>query len=497
MTRSRDTSRLAVDGLNIIPFDPEATYGAGTAGNAIKDYGRAITINAAFWGAVADDATDNAAVLQSAIAFIVAQGGGTLFIPAGGAFRIGQALDVTGQSVCIVGDSRFGSIIKQTNLSAPIIESDFNFTQIENLTLIYSGTPLVGATAIRLATTFSTVKNVAVRSSYVGIDVSGSGNMLSDLLLLDYESAGLYAHDCNDLYLGKFVFNAGNETRGALGGIRLVGKVEAFVAVSGDILVGQFSMTCDGPNTLGNRAAYNTFVGVYFDSAANSTAINKMVETEFIGCWWSGGRAGAGSAGSTINDCTSVRFVSCRWFNCGSNGHTHGSTNRRVYYIGCSWESNSVTAGVGVAHGLSIADNSQSVFIDNPDCSNGLYTGQQGYGILIGVGSDKIRIRDGSVEGNLTGGIINGAIAATDVRIVDVIGYRNRSFGTATIPIAATTVNVTHTLVAAPTRVVLTPRGIPNSQFGVTARNSSTFTISQGSAVAGADQLYDWEAFYD
>jgi len=497
MTRSRDTSRLAVDGLNIIPFNPEATYGAGTAGNAIKDYSKAITINAAFWGAVADDATDNHTVLQDALAFIAAQGGGTLFIPAGGTFRIAQALDIPGQSVRIAGETRFGSIVKQTNLSAPMIESDFNFTQIENLTLIYSGTPLAGATAIRLASTFSTVKNVAVRSSYVAIDVSGSGNMLSDLLLLDYESVGLLAHDCNDLYLSDFLFNAGNATRGALGGIRLVGKVEAFVAVSGDILVGQFSMTSDGPNTLGNRAAYNSFVSVYFDSAANSTAINEMVETEFIACWFSGGRSGAGNAGSTINDCTSIRFVSCRWFNCGAAGHTHGATNRRVYYIGCSWESNSATTGPGVAHGLSIADNSQSVFIENPDCSNGLYTGQQGYGIVIGTGSSKIRIRDGSVEGNLTGGILNGSSAANDVRIVDVVGYRNRSYGTATIPIASSSVVVAHTLVATPSRVVLTPRGIPNSRYGATARNGTNFTISQDSAVSGADQLYDWEAFYD
>jgi hypothetical protein len=69
-----------------------------------------------------------------------------------------------------------------------------------------------------------------------------------------------------------------------------------------------------------------------------------------------------------------------------------------------------------------------------------------------------------------------------------------RNSGGGTIAVAASSVTITHGLIAAPARVVITltsaPQGIPY----VSAKTATTFTVTLPAAVAGSAVTFDWTA---
>lgn len=84
-------------------------------------------------------------------------------------------------------------------------------------------------------------------------------------------------------------------------------------------------------------------------------------------------------------------------------------------------------------------------------------------------------------------------LGASDI-ISDNTPYITKTFGTATITASATTVDVTHGLAAAPTRVIITPTtATAGKDYYVSAKDATTFTITIDSA-ADADISFDWQA---
>jgi hypothetical protein len=74
------------------------------------------------------------------------------------------------------------------------------------------------------------------------------------------------------------------------------------------------------------------------------------------------------------------------------------------------------------------------------------------------------------------------------------LGYVTENTGTATITASETTVDVTHGLAAAPTRVILSPTADTDGKaYWVSAKGASTFTITVDSA-SGGDISFDWQA---
>jgi hypothetical protein len=393
-----------------------------------------LQVNAKVFGAKGDGVTDDTAAIQAAIDSLTA--GGEVYFPPG-TYNISAALNLSTQSVVLRGASRFACLIRQTTASAKIVNITANFCGVQGLSFIYSSTPTSGGTAIYVTKSYVTLDDFAVRSAYIGVHFVGSdavAGKVTNFEILDYESIGLYVQSLNDLFVSRFIMNAGNATRGALGGIRLIDKVEAFICSDGDILLGAYSLTTEATSyALGVRPAYNNFTNVFFDSAANSASISKIVETEFVGCWFSNGRSGGGAAGANISTAQGLRFVSCRFFNSGAQGCVVQASVTDIAFIGCSFQSNSVTGGAGVHHGLQFLDNTQQFQVIGCTASNGLYTGTQGYGIFIGSGCDKFVVSGNNVDGNATGGILNGATAATNGIIRDNIGHNPVGLVTPTV----------------------------------------------------------------
>jgi hypothetical protein len=455
-----------------------------TVENKLKDM-----VSVKDFGAVGNNVTDDTAAIQAAITAVGAAGGGTVYFPRG-MYVITSALNLSAQSVVLMGDSRWATLLRQTTLNAGILNITANFCGVKSLSFIYTGgTPTSGATAIYVTRAYVSLEDFVIRSSHTGVHYAGPNAVagkITNFEILDYQSCGLLADGLNDLFVSKFIFNAGNTTRGVLGGIRLVNKVEAFVCSDGDILLGVYSLTMDTPSfAIGGRPAYNNFTNVFFDSGSEPALITKCVETEFVGCWFSNGRSGTGKPGATVSTSNKVRFTNCRFFNSGSNGCRLEASAVNTSFTSCSFESNSVTSGPGVAPGLSVADNTSKFQLVNCTASNGLFFGTQGYGISIGAGCSNYSVIGNNVQGNAEAiGLLDAG--SQPKTIYGNVGFKTVNSGIATINSGETTVVVNHGLDVTPNlKDFLLTRASPSAgsaDLYVTNVTATQFTINTAPA---------------
>lgn len=374
------------------------------------------------------------------------------FVYISGVPKLTAALNITDKTT-LKGAGKFTTTLNQTNLSAKIL----NFTGIRggfsDMALDYAGTPTPGATAVYSSSAGLVANNFHINKCHIGIEVtSGPSQFFSQFNIDNYVSVGIYGHAANDCFFDHFILNAGNATNGALGGIRLVDFVEAFIFSDGDILNGVFPITTAASvYGMGSRPAYCNFINIFFDSAAQPASLDRIVESDFIGCWVSGGRSGAGNPGCELNTTDSIRFTNTRFFNCGSHGCVVQPAAVRTAYIGCSFESNSVTAGPGIAHGLLIATNASDFVVQGCKAHNGLLTGRQGYGIFLGGGtSDRYSIIGNMLAGNATGALA-GKGSGLDITVTGNPGYKTDGYGKASVTLAAGLASIPHGLAVTPT----------------------------------------------
>lgn len=479
--------------------DPEEGVYVPVAGGAYAKRIYSGEINVKWFGAIGDGATINTTAIRAAVVFAEATGN-AVFFPEGSYFIDGEiGLIATGTH--LYGLGKWSTEIVQTNLTEDTFDVSAMFCSISGLTLRSSGTPTAGA-AIRSSGGGAQYNNILIRSCWDGIVFTGGGGQKAqDLDILDYENTAITVTDTNDIYVSSFLFNAGNTTRGRLGGIRLTDKVEAFIVTDGDILLGKYSMTMDAAVFgVGTRPAYNNFTNVFFDSAEQPTQVNDCVETEFLSCWFSGGRSGSGLAGVEVANSQAIRFTNTKFFNNGAQGILVFPSSSDITLTACSAESNSVTAGDGVAHGIQFGDNTQQFQVIGCKSSNGLHPGVQGYGIAIGAGCNDFSIRDNNLIGNATGSILDGTSASTRKTIHGNLGYVTSNEGASSIAVGQTVTVVTHGLAATPRaadiKVSMTtaPQNSGVNAIYITAITATDFQIAANAAVSGSALGVCWSA---
>lgn len=422
--------------------------------------------------------------------------GGSLKFPQG-LYIISAVLNVTVAGTTLIGDCNIRTALQQTDntLGHLVLDTTANDARVTGLRFTYaSGTP-TGGIVIDSRGGFNHIDNIVISSCYQGVKFSaGAGQKISNFGIFNYENYGILCQSISDIYISDFVMNAGNDTRALLGGIRLAEKCEGIFVSRGDILRGLYSLTTDAASyTLGNRPAYCNFTDVLFDSAGQGSLLDDIIETEFVGCWFSGGRTGVGFAGLTIGQSDSLKFTNTRFFNCGSHGLSVGSTAKRLSIVNCSANSNSFTTGAGVSHGMFFAAGTTDFTIADTTCSNGLYTGTQGYGIFISATCDNFSLRDNKVSGNATGGINDGSAAAAIKFISGNIGYRTQNKFATTVLLGATSRVGNHGMPFTPAiedfRVQTNESGIAKgvTSIWIDTITSTQFTIRTNAAVTGSD----------
>ena len=361
-------------------------------------------------GATGDGVTDDTAAIQDLINTVGAAGGGAVYFPAG-TYQISSALTIGYWNVVLKGDGPGSSNIIQTNLSATILDfPNVKFCGIDGLTLDYAANPAV-STAIVLSGPiggFHFLRNFVLFRSYIGIEVSSVGNFFEAFQLRNYQFMGLYVHDMNDLFLANFLFDAGDSTNGSVGAIRLYDKVEAFTAVNGDVIGGQYGLACDAAvNTFRVRPAAVKFSNVYFDSAVvNDVILNNSIDFDFDNCWFSY----AGGSNVSLQTVDGVRFNGGQCINAFQHGMTWSATAKRVIVKGMSIRENGGSTA-NTYYGLNIAAGC-SDFIIQGNVLGGAAVWQSGWVQAVGVGvatgaSDRYIIADNLVSGNGTSGVVD------------------------------------------------------------------------------------------
>ena len=361
------------------------------------------------------DARNRSALVDCTAAFAAAKvraaaaGGGRILVPSG-LYRISDDIDLDAQGVEFVGMGRRATRILQMNAASKVFNVTADYCGVKSLAIDYDGTPTAGGTGIYTFGSFGTYEDFVILSAYRGVEVDqGVANKVVNFDIRDYESVGVFAHDMNDLFVGFFVMDAGNSTRGVLGGIRLEGKAEAVIVTDGDILNGVYSLTTAATTYgLGTRPAYNKFTNVYFDSSVNGALIERCVETDFSSCWFSN----RPENGATVAESDGVRFHGGGALNCGKHGILVQATAVRTAFSNFAARGNS-TGAANTYSGILVAANTNDFQVQGCTLGGAIGFGTQKYGVEIQAGtSDRYIVADNLVSGNGTGGVSDGGSGA-------------------------------------------------------------------------------------
>lgn len=391
--------------------------GAGDNGSQVKSSDSkcwlaqfpAAGIDVLEFGAKGDGSLDSTTAINAAVAAAGVLGGGTVrFSPTTLYYLVSGPINLTGRNITLYGGNSQGTLIQSTSTTASIINNTGPTNRIQGLSLGYATSPTSGSTIFSSGSSF-TGTDFTVINGFNDLEVTAaSGNMFSQFFLYNYSNYGFYMHSANDAYLSQFIFNT-SISSGT--GIRLFNQVEALNATDGDVLGGSYGLTSDATTySIGTRPAYNSFQGVYFDSGSTGGAfLNNSVLFDFTNCWFSAGRSGSGGAGVLLSNTDEMSFTNSKFFNNGGPGASVSATSKRTVFTSNKFESNSETAGSGVSHGLVFAPGTTDFVVQGNVAHNGLYTGVQGWGIIVNTGaSDRYVIQNNLVSGNATGGVADG-----------------------------------------------------------------------------------------
>lgn len=353
---------------------------------------------------------------------------------AGETFLIDDAIDVP-NGMEIQGINRWGCNISSTALATPIFR--FGNTNTKNalrgLHLSYSGTPLAGATAIESnGSTDLDLYRMTISSCWTGVHLLNGGyHELVGLRVFSYENCGLLVDGAIDVNLSVFRMSA-YARPGMLGGIRLIGGVEAFTASQGDITLGTYGMTADtnGGGTRGNSPFYNRFSKVFFDSPLYNPAYLRYAQhIDFESCWFASAGHDAADTGYTaltdhagidMENCQHIRFLGGDCYGNGGNGVNHYAANKHITYHGMGFKRNgrwrsAARAGINVLAGATDFSVHGCPFEEDADTAEF----RQSIAVNVNAGaSDRY-----SITGNTLGGcsIVDGG-TGTDREVVSNVG---------------------------------------------------------------------------
>jgi hypothetical protein len=402
-----------------------------------------------------------------------------------------------------VGDNaKKKSRILQTTATQPVVNVTADYSSIEHLSVDYTVTPASGSTAAIIANgQHCNYKSIIIGNCYNGFKFTISPfQNATEIQIFNYINSAFWLTAVNDIFVTHAKLDAGNATNGIKGGIWLQDRVEAFSFMSVEILNGVRPITTEAvSNTANNRPAYGNFTAVYFDSAAQDALFQTLVESSFVAPWFSNGRSGSGYPGATFDAVDSIDILGGRFANCGSHGCALTANAKRVNFTTPSFESNSVTAGSGVAHGLSIAAATTDFAVIGGRAHNGLLPGQQGYGIFIAAGaSDNYVIEGVNLSGNVTGGLSDGG-TGTSKYIRANHGARTSKRGTGTVATGTSSIAVAHGLAFTPTAadVIISPTaslaacGV--TSLWVSAVDATNITVSTNTNTT-SNLAFTWDA---
>lgn len=349
--------------------------------------------------------SNNRTFMQAALDYVAGLGRATLLLP-DFTFDMAGSVTLSANNCGIVGTGKASSLIVQKTVSSPTFVLSGDRQTAHHFGVYYDSAGTAGGDAFQFTGEYLNALDLWAVNAYRGYVYSGANQSITH----DVESAN---HVVNGMLFdsivgGKFTncqMNAGIPTNASLGNVRMTNQVEALLMANIECLEGKYSLTTDATAPgFGARPAWNRFVDFYCDAASDGSVINHMYGSKFIGSWFSGGRSGGGLDGVTLSNCLDVAFVECQFANCGKSGAKVNATSSKIRFFGGAANSNSVTAGSGVGHGIEIAANTNDVTVLYPEGGNDLVPGgQQGYDVYVAAGTSGRVVVKASGSGGVTG----------------------------------------------------------------------------------------------
>ena len=451
------------------------------------------------FGAVGDGVTDDTTAIQAALNSSAKY----LYIPSG-TYLLSALLQATHTDTRIVGASRNGVILRQSNTGVGIFsDAGYGNTRIENVSFSYTGIATAGA-VLSLAGFYSSADNFTITNPYIGIKCPGTIGTnvnsvgFNNFQIIDAISISMQMIYAFNVNVSNFFIIGGDNTTKALQGHLVMSHGQGNNFVTGEIYNGVSSGSMD-------LLQFCKFDQVYFDSGATGPVITTCTALTFNNCWFSNGRSGGGNPGITVgvfagtDTSDSISFNACSFVNCGGDGALVYAGPTRVAFDNCIVNCNSSTAGANVKHGLEFASNCNYFSVTNCQITNSTGYGIQRYGIFINGGTSLGYVISGNnLIGNGTGPLSDNGTSSSR-RIVNNIGYINGFRGTLSIANGTSSTVVTHGLSVTPAigDIILMPNSDINlagiTRFWVSAVSSTTFTVTVN-AVTSAIQIFTWDA---
>ena len=462
-------------GSGLVRYQPVGTGAvATTVQSKLREF-----VSVKDFGAVGDGLTDDTSAFQSAI-----NTGRRIIVPKG-VYILSQSLNIITNGQQIHGEGITSTTIYQSVANIKIFNITANNVSIRDVSMDYTGTPILGAVAIYSSGSGGKFFNFKVNRCHKGIELTAVDSQAHHFEIYNYAYAGVHLNGASGIYVKYFILDALSSSNGAGGGIVMSNKTEGCIFSDGDILNGIYSLFTEAlVYSAGSRPAYSRFNNVFFDSSAAGVYIDKVADFTFENCWFSAGRSADGQSGCNLGTTDSVSFIGTTFANCGAHGVSVSSFSQRTSFIGCKSLGNSVTTGTGISHGFYFAQNATSFILEGCTACNTIFVGTQGYGIYIESGSSNIyNIVGCNLAGNFTGAIFDGGSGVSKA-ISNNIGYLTAYRSTGIVPSGASSVTFDHYLNGTPTidSVVLSPQykksysGI--TDFWVSEATATTLTVT-------------------
>lgn len=387
------------------------------------------------YGAIDFSGTDASTVIQSAVNTLV--NGGKIFIKAAN-YPISNTISIPFGGIVIEGEGWSTILEAVNNFNKNIIEITGDYCEVKDLRI--NG-------------------NKANQASGKGIYVYNAYRVKIERVFLwqikgcSIELAGNASKYCIETVINKVYIEDGD---GA--GIR-IGDYATDTRVSGNNIqvdADNGIIVVTGSNLIIDNTVWGNINGLLL--YGSSAVGNLVIGNRFDYNWYYGIYIDAGATGNLIT---------------GNNIFFNSQASSNTY------------------SGIIINDSFKNNIFNNRIGSS--YTGgggeKQKYGVKETGTSDYNEICFNIIESYLTNGIVK--VGANTV-VKQNVGYVTENSGTATIS-SGTSVVVTHGLAGTPTVVIVTPRSTGYGSFAVTARTSTTFTIT---VTISGTYTFDWYAEY-
>ena len=476
------------------------------------------TINVCDFGAVGNNANDDAAAISSAIAaanvftgLAGSQRGVRVYFPSG-IYLIGSALTaLSGNGIVLYGEGRGATTINVNFASGDVINlgAGTAFNEVHDLQFNANVTRASGAFINTNGANDVQIYNFAMTGAFVGISVSSSSikvtienGEINSTVATTGVSILVVNGSAGDTYIGPRIIMSNSSGARPLAGVRI--QQTGHTQITGCNVTNCVSGLQIDPQA-NQDVTYVWCTDTLWDSCGSqallinpaNAATARVRSVRFQSSWFSGTASGPGvnatSAGASaiVDD---IMFENCRFLNNNTHGFTLAfGTN---FHIVDSTIAGNSQAGAQANDGINVAAGiTDFQILNNRIGPVGTATNTQRYGILITSGaSDRFQIINNDLRGNGNGSGTGGAFANGATGKLWAVGNNlGGPLGGLAIVASSAAINTTETVIAT------APAGSNGMNAGTTFRmrlagtctstvaNLSTFTVRLGTAGTTAD----------